>query len=58
MRFDGEYAEMDVVRAVDGVPPEFCDWRWERFSEILTVVVPDKRAIYVRLASGFARFDA
>lgn len=58
MRFAGEDAEIDVVWTVEEVPPEFCDWRWERLSEIPSLVVPFKRAIYVRLASEFAPFAA
>jgi putative (di)nucleoside polyphosphate hydrolase len=58
MRFEGEDAEIDVVRTAEGVPPEFCDWRWERLSEIPSLVVPFKRVIYVRLASEFALFAA
>lgn len=58
MRFEGEDREIDVTRSVEGVPAEFSEWRWERLSRAVEIVVPFKRAIYAELATAFARFAA
>lgn len=58
MRFEGVDSEIDVLRSSEDVPPEFSDWRWGRLSETPALVVPFKRAIYMRLASDFAPFAA
>lgn len=56
MRFTGADAEIDVTRAVDGAPPEFSDWRWERLDAVAALIVPFKREIYREIARAFAPF--
>lgn len=56
MRFGGDELEIDVTRSPDGVPQEFSEWRWERLSRAVELVVPFKRAIYAELARAFGRF--
>jgi putative (di)nucleoside polyphosphate hydrolase len=38
--------------------PEFDAWRWVRLTELPSLAVPFKRAIYQVLAESFARFSA
>lgn len=57
-RFEGRDEEIDVTRTPPGVEPEFCEWRWERFSAAVDLVVPFKRAIYATLARSFRDWAA
>ena len=53
LRFLGE----DTDIRLDADPhPEFDAWRWAELSELPTLAVPFKRAIYEVLAESFARF--
>jgi putative (di)nucleoside polyphosphate hydrolase len=54
-RFDGEDAEIDILRPAGGAhKPEFSEWRWERFAALPDLVVPFKRPVYIQVADWFA----
>ena len=53
MRFTGE--DSDIRLDLDP-RPEFDAWRWVRLSELPSLAVPFKRAIYDVLAKAFDRF--
>jgi putative (di)nucleoside polyphosphate hydrolase len=53
MRFTGE--DSDIRLDLDP-HPEFDAWRWVPLSELPSLAVPFKRAIYDALAESFARF--
>ncbi len=53
MRFTGE--DKDIRLDLDP-HPEFDAWRWAPLSELPSLAVPFKRAIYDLLATSFARF--
>jgi len=47
-RFEGADSEIDIVPR-DGHEQEFDDWRWAKLKELPPLVVPFKRAVYVRV---------
>lgn len=54
-RFEGEEREIDIAQPAGGAePPEFSQWRWERFGALPDLVVPFKREVYVQVAAWFA----
>jgi putative (di)nucleoside polyphosphate hydrolase len=54
-RFEGPLEEIDVARPGAGAAkPEFSAWRWERWEALPDLVVPFKRAVYVRVVEWFA----
>ena len=53
LRFLGDESEIDLSRDPD---PEFDAWRWAALSELPSLAVGFKRAIYEVLARDFARF--
>jgi putative (di)nucleoside polyphosphate hydrolase len=55
MRFLGEDSE---IRLDLDPHPEFDAWRWAPLSELPSLAVPFKRAIYEALAISFSRFAA
>lgn len=55
-RFLGDDRDIDLTAAAPGETPEFDAWRWERLDRVAALVVPYKRAIYERVAVGFAAF--
>ena len=54
LRFTGDEAEIDFARS--DAEPEFDAWRWERLERLADLVVPFKRAVYLRVAAEFRRF--
>ncbi len=52
LRFTGDDAEIDLRAAA---APEFDAWRWERLDRLSDLVVPFKRAVYLRVAAEFRR---
>jgi putative (di)nucleoside polyphosphate hydrolase len=57
LRFTGEDREIDIATPGGGAhKPEFVEWRWEPMRNLPELVVPFKRAIYVRIVEEFARF--
>jgi putative (di)nucleoside polyphosphate hydrolase len=57
-RFTGAESEIDLSHAAPGEAPEFDLWRWERLDYVAGLVVSYKRAVYMQVARGFARFTA
>jgi len=56
-RFTGDMREIDVTRVhANGAEPEFGKWRWEALSRTPDIVVPFRRAVYLRVAEAFRRF--
>ncbi|MGD9868506.1 MAG: RNA pyrophosphohydrolase [Hyphomicrobiales bacterium] len=53
MRFLGKDADFDIAPK-QGKPAEFDAWRWAPLTETVSLVVPFKRPVYVRLAEEFA----
>lgn len=49
MRFQGSDADIDI----DGPKPEFSAWRWVEFEALPGLIVPFKRALYVKLVEEF-----
>lgn len=52
-RFRGEAAEIVIARP-GGHGVEFDAWRWAPAEELLSLIVPFKRAVYERVLSDFA----
>ena len=51
MRFEGTDADINVAAHA---PPEFDDWKWVRFSEVVDLIIPFKRAVYEQVVKEFA----
>ena len=57
LRFTGDEREIDVATPAGGAhKPEFVEWRWEPMRNLPDLVVPFKRAAYIRIVAEFARF--
>ena len=52
-RFKGEDDQIDINRFKN---PEFCEWMWIDPSEILKLVVPFKKKLYIKVLSQFKSF--
>jgi putative (di)nucleoside polyphosphate hydrolase len=55
VRFLGEESEIDIEPAT-GHKAEFTEWRWVPLSEVVDLIVPFKRDVYVKVAEAFAPF--
>ena len=54
-RFEGADAEIDIHTPGGGHhAAEFRDWRWERWENLVSLVVPFKRDVYARVVAEFA----
>jgi putative (di)nucleoside polyphosphate hydrolase len=51
MRFEGTDADINIAAHQ---PPEFDDWKWVRFSEVVDLIIPFKRAVYEQVVKEFA----
>lgn len=49
LRFTGRDCDIDIRTE----HPEFRDWRWSRFDQLLTLIVPFKRDLYRAVISEF-----
>lgn len=49
LRFTGRDCDIDIRTE----HPEFCDWRWSRFDQLLDLIVPFKRDLYRAVISEF-----
>ncbi len=49
IRFLGEDSEIDIQTTV----PEFDDWRWVEFDELLENIIPFKHALYQKVINEF-----
>lgn len=54
-RFEGQDAEFDLAAHGD---PEFDAWRWAYLAEAAELIVPFKKAAYVRVVDAFGGFAA
>ena len=54
LRFTGEDSEIDIVNPAGGHEPEFVEWRWEPMRNLPDLVIPFKRAVYVRVVDECA----
>ncbi len=52
-RFLGDDSEIDIS-ARHGGKPEFDRWRWAAMDELVTLIVPFKRAVYEKVVAEFA----
>ena len=53
VRFLGEESEIDITPAA-GHKAEFTEWRWVPLAEVVDLIVPFKREVYVKVAEAFA----
>jgi putative (di)nucleoside polyphosphate hydrolase len=56
MRFMGEESEINVTLTHGNAVPEFSEWRWQELSDVPSLVVPFKRAVYEHVAEAFKFF--
>ncbi|HEX2817650.1 MAG TPA: RNA pyrophosphohydrolase [Phenylobacterium sp.] len=54
-RFEGQDAEFDLAAHGE---PEFDAWRWAHLAEAAELIVPFKKAAYVRVVDAFGGFAA
>jgi putative (di)nucleoside polyphosphate hydrolase len=53
VRFRGDESEIDIAPAT-GHKAEFTEWRWVPLAEVVDLIVPFKRDVYVKVAEAFA----
>ena len=59
LAFTGEESEIDVAHPGDGsMPAEFDAWRWAALDSLPDLIVPFKRAAYLKVVSAFAGVPA
>ena len=54
-RFKGGDQDIDI-EAFD--PPEFSQWKWESFDNILDLIVPFKRDLYIEVIDAFKKYGS
>jgi putative (di)nucleoside polyphosphate hydrolase len=55
-RFEGDVAE--ITLKVPGQKQEFDDWRWAKRDEVLDLIIPFKREVYVSVLKEFQSLGA
>ena len=55
-RFEGDLAE--ITLKVPGQKQEFDDWRWAKRDEVLDLIIPFKREVYVSVLKEFQSLGA
>ena len=55
-RFEGEDGEVAIDPPPEGHAAEFDAWAWKPMDEVLSLVVPFKRAVYEAVVAEFRRF--
>ena len=55
-RFAG--ADSEITLKVPGQKQEFDDWRWAKFDELLDLIIPFKRDVYVSVLKEFQSLGA
>ena len=55
-RFEGDMAE--ITLKVPGQKQEFDDWRWAKRDEVLDLIIPFKREVYVSVLKEFQSLGA
>ena len=56
LRFEGDAAE--ITLKVPGQKQEFGDWRWAKRDEVLDLIIPFKREVYVSVLKEFQSLGA
>ncbi len=56
LRFDGKDA--DISLKVQGHKQEFDQWRWAKMDEMLDLIIPFKREVYVEVIKEFGHLGA
>jgi putative (di)nucleoside polyphosphate hydrolase len=56
-RFEGDEAEIRINPPPGGHEAEFEEWAWKPMDEVLSGIVPFKRAVYETVIGGFRRFE-
>ena len=56
LRFEGDVAE--ITLKVPGQKQEFDDWRWAKRDEVLDLIIPFKREVYVSVLKEFQSLGA
>ena len=55
MRFEGADSDIDIAPE-GGEEPEFDAWKWVAMSELVDLVAPFKRQVYIQVVDRFAEF--
>ena len=55
LRFGG--ADSEIKLQVPGHKQEFDEWRWAKMSELLDLIIPFKRSVYVELLQDFSYLE-
>jgi putative (di)nucleoside polyphosphate hydrolase len=55
VRFRGDESEIDIA-PVTGHKAEFTEWRWVPLAEVVNLIVPFKRDVYVKVAEAFTPY--
>ena len=58
LRFEGDEAAIDLAHPPPGCVVEFTRWAWMRLGDLPDLVMPHKRASYLKVAEAFGRFAA
>jgi putative (di)nucleoside polyphosphate hydrolase len=53
-RFEGDESEINILAPPGGHRPEFSEWRWVSFSDLPSLIIPFKRAVYEQVVTMFA----
>lgn len=56
VRFTGPESEIDIAHPAGAHTAEFSAWRWEPMQNLPDLVVPFKRAVYLRVVQEFGKF--
>jgi len=55
VRFLGDESEIDIAPA-SGEKPEFSEWRWAPLAEVVELIVPFKRDVYLKVVEAFTNY--
>ena len=58
LRFEGQESAINVAAPASGFRPEFSAWAWVPLGSLPGLVMPHKRATYLKVAEAFRRFAA
>jgi putative (di)nucleoside polyphosphate hydrolase len=56
LRFEGQ--DQDISLKVPGQKQEFDDWRWANMDEMLDLIIPFKRQVYIEVIKEFRHLGA
>jgi putative (di)nucleoside polyphosphate hydrolase len=52
-RFEGDDSEINILAPAGGHRPEFDQWRWVPMADLLSLIIPFKRAVYEEVVGLF-----